>query len=73
MLRLSMLLLAALRCAGAFARTYPVKPIRVIIPASPGGSCDVLSRLVGRKVDEQLGRQLPTWGRLARDIGFQPR
>ena len=58
MLRLSMLLLAALLCAGGLAQTYPVKPIRVIIPASPGDSCDVLSRLVGQKVSERLGQQL---------------
>ena len=42
----------------ASAQTYPVKPIRVIIPAAAADSCDVLSRLVGPKVSERLGQQL---------------
>ena len=49
MIRLSMLMLIALHCAGALAQTYPDKPIRVIIPASPGDSCDVLARDIGFK------------------------
>jgi tripartite-type tricarboxylate transporter receptor subunit TctC len=40
------------------AQGYPNKSIRVIVPASPGDSCDVLSRLVGQKVSERLGQQL---------------
>jgi len=40
------------------AQAYPVKPIRVIVPAAPGDSCDVLSRLIGQKVGERLGQQL---------------
>jgi tripartite-type tricarboxylate transporter receptor subunit TctC len=55
------------------AQAYPGKPIRVIAPASPGGSCDALPRLAARKVEGRLGRQLPTRDRLARDIGFKPR
>ena len=73
MLRLSMLFSAALHCAGAFAQTYRVKPVRIIIPASPGDSGDALSRLVSRKLDQPIGRRLPNWGKPARDIGFQPR
>ena len=42
----------------AHAQAYPSKSIRVIIPASPGDSCDVLSRMVGQKVSERLGQQL---------------
>jgi tripartite-type tricarboxylate transporter receptor subunit TctC len=42
----------------ALSQSYPSKPIRVIIPASPGDSCDVLARLVGQKVSERLGQQL---------------
>ncbi|MEN3355924.1 MAG: hypothetical protein V7640_4082 [Betaproteobacteria bacterium] len=40
------------------AQAYPNKVIRVIIPAAPGDSCDVLARLVGQKVSERLGQQL---------------
>jgi tripartite-type tricarboxylate transporter receptor subunit TctC len=49
---------AAFYSALALAQTYPAKPIRVIIPAAPADSCDVLSRLVGPKMSERLGHQL---------------
>jgi len=48
----------ALPAGGAFAQSYPTRPIRVIVPAAPGDSCDVLSRLIGQKVGERLGQQL---------------
>jgi len=34
---------------------YPAKPIRVIIPFSPGGSTDILARLLQPKLTDQLG------------------
>jgi len=49
---------ATLPGGGAFAQAYPAKPIRVIVPAAPGDSCDVLSRLIGQKVGERLGQTL---------------
>ena len=45
---------AALPAAGALAQAYPSKPIRLIVPQSPGDSCDVLSRLIGQKVSDSL-------------------
>jgi tripartite-type tricarboxylate transporter receptor subunit TctC len=42
----------------AYSQSYPAKPIRVIIPAAPGDSCDVLARLVGQKMSERLGQPL---------------
>jgi len=53
-----MLAVLALPSAGAGAQAYPNRSIRVIVPASPGDSCDVLTRLVGQKVGERLGQQL---------------
>jgi tripartite-type tricarboxylate transporter receptor subunit TctC len=49
---------AAAYCTTALGQTYPTRAIRVIIPAAPADSCDVLSRLVGAKVSERLGQQL---------------
>ena len=45
------LLLTSLLCAhGAKAQDYPNKPIRVIVPAAPGGALDRLSRMVSEKL-----------------------
>ena len=55
---ISMILFAAatLQAGGAYAQAYPSKPVRVIVPAGPGDSCDVLSRLIGQKVSEAMGQ-----------------
>ena len=53
----------ALLCAvllaplGAPAQSYPVKPVRVVIPWPPGGSNDIVGRIVAQKMSEQLGQQ----------------
>lgn len=46
-------LTGALAPAGAQAQSYPEKPIRLIIPFTPGGGTDTLSRLVGNKLAEK--------------------
>lgn len=41
----------------ALAQAYPSKPVRVVIPWPPGGSNDVVGRIVMQKVSEALGQQ----------------
>ena len=48
------LLAAAVWTVGTHAQAYPNRPVRVIVPAAPGDSCDVLSRLIGQKVSDSL-------------------
>lgn len=38
------------------AQDYPVKPIRIVVPLPPGGSNDVLARLLGQKMSESFGQ-----------------
>src|SRR5688500_1530630 len=40
------------------AQDYPNKPIRMIIPFPPGGSNDVVGRLIATKLGERLGKQI---------------
>ncbi len=64
---------AALPAGGACAQAYPAKPVRVIVPAAPGDSCDVLSRLIGQKVGERLGQQFTADNRVGAggQVGLQ--
>ena len=48
------LLVLALLAPLASAQTYPAKPVKIIVPAQPGGGLD----LIGRTMADQLGRSL---------------
>ena len=44
--------------APSSAQSYPNRPITLIVPFAPGGPADVLGRLVGQKMSEDLGQQV---------------
>ena len=45
--------------APAVAQTaYPAKPIRMVVPFSPGGTSDTLARILGQKITEAWGQQV---------------
>jgi tripartite-type tricarboxylate transporter receptor subunit TctC len=56
------LLLFALPWAHApvHAQTYPVRPIRIVVPFPPGGTSDILARAIGQKLMEEWGQQVLT-------------
>src|SRR4051812_22170035 len=67
--RLAVTLLSLLRvttCANAAQRSikdadvssYPVRPIRVIVPQAPGGSNDIVARYIGAQLSERIGKQV---------------
>src|SRR5450759_3323898 len=46
-------------CTGVSgADVYPSKPIRLIVPFSPGGGSDSIARLIGPKMTDALGQQV---------------
>ena len=47
----------AVVCITAHAQTYPVKPVRIINPFSPGGSLDLVARLLAKSLTGDLGQQ----------------
>jgi len=42
----------------AIAQNYPAKPIRIIVPSTPGGSVDMLARTIGARLGERWGQQV---------------
>lgn len=47
----------AVTAGAAHAQTFPIpgKPIRIVVPFSPGGATDIQARVIGQKMSESLG------------------
>lgn len=42
--------------AAVRAQSWPAKPVRLVVPFTPGGSSDILGRAIGQKLTESLGQ-----------------
>jgi len=50
--------LGVLMSAPLFAQTYPVRPVRFILPFPAGGPTDILGRIIGQKLSAELGQSV---------------
>ena len=55
---LAALAVAALAAPPAHSQSYPTKPIRLVVPFTPGGGVDFNARLIAQKLTEYLGQQI---------------
>ena len=54
--KILVLLLCAGFAAAGHAQNYPERPIRMIVPFSPGGTSDLVARIMATKLGEDLGQ-----------------
>ncbi|GAB3760202.1 tripartite tricarboxylate transporter substrate binding protein [Ramlibacter monticola] len=52
----ALVLLAACAAGPAAAQSFPTKPVRLVVPQTPGGASDALARIVGQKLSERWGQ-----------------
>ena len=49
-------LVVAMSHSYSHAQTFPTKPVRIVVPQTPGGASDALARIVGQKLSEKWGQ-----------------
>src|SRR5262249_33616591 len=42
---------------GAWAETYPARPVRIVAPFPPGGSIDITARIIAQWLSDHMGQQ----------------
>lgn len=45
---------------GLLAQGYPARPVRIVAPVAPGGTGDILARLIGQELSQRLGQPFVT-------------
>jgi tripartite-type tricarboxylate transporter receptor subunit TctC len=61
--RIFVAIIAALAAGSTWAQSkpaaYPARPVKIIVPFPAGGATDILTRVVGQKLSERIGQQMP--------------
>jgi hypothetical protein len=50
------LFLVALAAPSVRAQDYPTRPVTIVVPFTPGGTTDILARMVGQRLEARLGQ-----------------
>src|SRR5688500_1937618 len=45
-------------CGGVLAQTYPVRPIRIVLPYGAGGNSDIIARVLAQHLSQSLRQQV---------------
>ena len=56
-LRCAVFAVAAVVTGAALAQAYPSRPIRFVVPQTPGGASDALARVTGQKLGDRWNQQ----------------
>ena len=57
MIRIAAVFVGVLFASQLWAQSYPSRPVRLVVPLSPGGFADTPTRMLAPRLSDQLGRQ----------------